>query len=152
MLKHWVQTAAGNRIQEGDRASRHRGWSKEPQQRLWSDQMKISLFTSSLAVRWMAHRWWTRHSKQTPRSFKALQAHEQKLLVLPSGGLLLAQALSGSGQWVEYEGAICRAKHISTWHVLVQDMQNCMLRIYSLPLTYLHDKHIHELGVIFISD
>lgn len=37
-------------IKEGDQALSHRGRSKEPQQPLWSDRVKISFLTSSLAI------------------------------------------------------------------------------------------------------
>lgn len=97
-------------IQEGDGASRHGGWSKEPQQPLWSDQFTIC----SSSLPWQSGERFIDGGQATasrhPSSCKALQAHQQKLLVLPSGGLFPVQALSVSGQWVEHEGAICRAK------------------------------------------
>lgn len=66
---------------------------------------------------WQSSEWFIDGGQATasrqPRSFKALQDLQQKLLVLPSGGLFPAQALSVSGQRVEHKGAICRVKHIS---------------------------------------
>lgn len=134
-------------IQEGDQALSHRGRSKKHQQPLWSDRIKISFLISSLAIRRMVRRQPSRASRH-PRRFKALWTHQQKLPVFPSGGLPLAQA----GQSVESEGVMRRTKHFSIWHVLAQDMQNCILRSLSLLLTYLLEKHICELGIIFISD
>lgn len=135
-LEHWVETtAAGSKSRRETEPQDTEDDERSPNN--LCDQTKRQFPSSPLP--WQSGEWLIDGGQATasrhPRSFRALQDHQQKVLVLPSGELFPAQALSVSGQWVECEGAICTAKHISMWHVLVQDVQNCVLRIYSLPLT-----------------
>lgn len=110
-LKPWVQTtAAGNTSRREMEPQDMKDDQRSPNS--LCDQTNLHFPSSSLP--WQSGEWFVDGGQATasrrPRSFKALQAHQQKLLVLPSGGLFPAQALSVSGQWVEHEGAICRAK------------------------------------------